>query len=739
MGALRCRRVYARLVATCAALALCLHSCEAALRVVVPTQANARPIEHKLAMFGRPEYGKALIAPIVLAPETNRRACGEFDREQLATAMHRYGVDTHSDHEADGAFLLMVERGQCHFVEKARHAQTAGAVGVVIYDTNKEKQKLPVMADDGTGGDVHIPSVMIHQEDATALMKLMNSTSKTILSLSWDVPHPDGRVEAALWFSSRSSPSLHAFIDRLRVIAQALGDSLLLTPYYDIHEGSTWGCSAGDDNKREQCRDLCVFDGEFCTYDPERDNTIGLDGRDVLEEDMRQLCVQEYALSKKDSSLFWAYVAGFNARCSPEKATKDEFNAACSRTVQEALAIPPRTIDECVQTSGRKLLKAQAEAHHTFHVINFPEFTVNDVPLYGGLECDESISLASCAPLKMICTGFLDGTIPQACHESYWKSGCTPPLERDDCGVCSLRNGTKWNQECVGCDGVPHSGKRQDECGICGGDGTYDVCGRCLPANDKARGQSCMDCKGVPNGYAKRDACGVCDGHGSFDACGLCLDATDPRRQNFVCHTMEDPDAVTSKIELQGLSMKTFHRDVFGSFQRAVAFVVDVKASEVVVKTVDEVAQPESHTPSTVVVFFVACPDDECRERVTTKLQEKTAALTITMKMKNDLEPLAYGTQAAEQIEHVALHSVMSTATTTGNHGISVAQESWIMGIAVACATTLAVGLIVIKLRDDRMRRDFHQLFARYTPLTAMDYEEEQEYGRSGRVSAEAW
>jgi hypothetical protein len=72
---------------------------------------------------------------------------------------------------------------------------------------------------------------------------------------------------------------------------------------------------------------------------------------------------------------------------------------------------------------------------------------------------------------------------------------------------------------CMGCDGVPNSGKVRDACGVCDGDGT-----------------TCMGCDGVPNSGKKIDACGVCGGNNStctgcdgvpnsrkvLDSCGIC-------------------------------------------------------------------------------------------------------------------------------------------------------------------------------------------------------------------------
>eukprot|EP01047_Picozoa_sp_COSAG01_P041031 COSAG01_NODE_3494_length_6009_cov_20.673435_1_plen_1632_part_10 len=86
---------------------------------------------------------------------------------------------------------------------------------------------------------------------------------------------------------------------------------------------------------------------------------------------------------------------------------------------------------------------------------------------------------------------------------------------KDVCGKCGGDG-----KSCLGCDGKPNSGKVKDACGHCGGNGKG--CADCAGVpnggkkNDKCGvcggdGKSCADCAGVPNGKAKKDKCGKCD------------------------------------------------------------------------------------------------------------------------------------------------------------------------------------------------------------------------------------
>jgi hypothetical protein len=82
----------------------------------------------------------------------------------------------------------------------------------------------------------------------------------------------------------------------------------------------------------------------------------------------------------------------------------------------------------------------------------------------------------------------------------------------DQCGACGGAN------SCLGCDGVPNSGVVAGCDGVCGSGKVVDQCGACGGAN------ACLGCDGVPNSGKVVDACGVCGGNGS--TCAGTLDVT---------------------------------------------------------------------------------------------------------------------------------------------------------------------------------------------------------------------
>lgn len=109
-------------------------------------------------------------------PIKNQAGCrpfreDDFDSDHLKEA----SVDGHR-------IIIMVDRGTCHFVLKATNIQKFGGILAIIVDSKIENPKSLVMADDGTGSSVKIPSFLIRHADGKllkdAIHKLARNDSK---------------------------------------------------------------------------------------------------------------------------------------------------------------------------------------------------------------------------------------------------------------------------------------------------------------------------------------------------------------------------------------------------------------------------------------------------------------------------------------------------------------------------------------------------------------------------------
>ncbi|MFQ5856383.1 MAG: S8 family serine peptidase [Anaerolineae bacterium] len=101
--------------------------------------------------------------------------------------------------EAIDEKIALVDRGDCTFVTKVRNAQTAGAVAVIV--VNNVAGPPIGMADDGSGSDITIPTVMISQSDGDLIKGELPGVSVT-LSMNIEISRPE-LTDQISGFSSR--------------------------------------------------------------------------------------------------------------------------------------------------------------------------------------------------------------------------------------------------------------------------------------------------------------------------------------------------------------------------------------------------------------------------------------------------------------------------------------------------------------------------------------------------------
>lgn len=79
--------------------------------------------------------------------------------------------------------IVMVERGNCTFVTKARNVQRIGGLFALIVNNNDENINKMILSDDGTGSDIYIPTVLISKKDGERLKKYMIENKNSPASL----------------------------------------------------------------------------------------------------------------------------------------------------------------------------------------------------------------------------------------------------------------------------------------------------------------------------------------------------------------------------------------------------------------------------------------------------------------------------------------------------------------------------------------------------------------------------
>jgi hypothetical protein len=434
-----------------------------ALKVVLPTPlktlSGSDGIKHSQALFGAPSYGgdKMIAGELFyVTPGDQLTGCDDFHEK----VPDKVPAGTH--------MIFLVDRGSCDFVQKMRTAQKLGAVAVVIADnlcqcsdmenstvwsdtsrtgrTLAQKQRcialtdkahaegrllatdtcergLPYMADDGTGADVRIPSFLIDYLDAQPLKDCMASAagqsgslltgtqficpsgSKVVVSLEWDLPRKNNKVDWQLWSSSDSEG---VFKKSFALTAKKLKDQTSFTPQYFLWDGEKWGCTID-----EICGSQCTEGGLYCNPDPDHNLFYGVSGRDVVEENLREICIWDQAVAANNSGLWWDYVVAFADACHPgPQAVPEKFNKACSEAVQGRIAgLSVAKTNQCSTGSwtGKTNSKLDAELNKRamLKILQLPTAVVNGVLLRGGV--------TPLVILSSICAGFAPDKAPTLC------------------------------------------------------------------------------------------------------------------------------------------------------------------------------------------------------------------------------------------------------------------------------------------------------------------------------------
>jgi hypothetical protein len=230
----------------------------------------------------------------------------------------------------------------CFFALKVWNAQNAGAAAVLVADDVEEALiTMDSPEEDGSSAkyieNITIPSALIEKRFGEALKKAFNAGEMVNVNLDWReaVPHPDDRVEYELWTNSNDEcgvkcDMLMEFVKDFKGAAQILekGGYTQFTPHY-----ITWYCPLAF-TLSKQCKSQCINHGRYCAPDPEQDFSTGYEGKDVVLENLRQLCVFRVANETKKPWVWWDYVTDFQIRC-PMKEKK--YKKDCADAVIKSL------------------------------------------------------------------------------------------------------------------------------------------------------------------------------------------------------------------------------------------------------------------------------------------------------------------------------------------------------------------------------------------------------------------
>ena len=418
------------------------------LQVQIPREL-AKPGEgygHEAANFGVYPYGAFLQQPVFYSKS---KFCSDADPLTVYYPTPSEDSTNNSKQPRDGhyhtPFILMVDRGDCLFTTKVRHAQRAGAAAVLIADdrcvcshdvctggdTRGCEAASPLIMDDGSGGDISIPSFLLYKEDADAMKQVLLRNENVIVSMGFQIPAPDARVEYELW----TSPTDHLNLwSSLRTIALALGDRAKFTPHMSFYDGTQQGCTYDG-----TCATMCTNRGRYCAFDPDNSFEEGVSGADLVAESLRRICIwNRYGQDDGIGKEWFDYMHTFSSTCYKDGSLDRFVNEDCVRKAMKKSGIDPDTIDACMRDSGglqddgpNTLLDQALATQRDSGTVLIPSVWVNRVPVRGSMSFVEIVSA--------ICSGFVEGSQPELCRACQ---ACPHNAEQciRDGGVCDAQN-----------------------------------------------------------------------------------------------------------------------------------------------------------------------------------------------------------------------------------------------------------------------------------------------------------
>jgi hypothetical protein len=377
--------------------------CQASIYVYSPDQlreeltkkSHHATISASLGNFGNPPYGSSILGRVFWPGTAQEDGC-------RALSPINYSSET----DPSNSPILLLKRGGCSFVQKVRHAQDIGAAAVVVYNNKNDNVDSIVMTDDGTAGNLYIPAFLISKQDGELMVKYLDDpeyTSRVSLQLSFEMNHPGTYVEYLIWMTPDHTAIRQFLYDFAPSANKFKEDETIFTPQYVL-----WYClECRRDNFTAPHQD-CFSGGRFCAPDP--DGSGSMSGRDILYEDLRQLCIYEqYKKGMMDK--WWDYVYHLYSTC-----PNAEFSVACSHKAMDKAGIDVPAVDACVEqsfsssnhaTAQNSILAAQRDKFLESGIFYFPIIQINNQTFRGDLEYDE-IRLAICAGFK---------TRPKICYE----------------------------------------------------------------------------------------------------------------------------------------------------------------------------------------------------------------------------------------------------------------------------------------------------------------------------------
>ena len=278
------------------------------------------------------------------------------------------------------------------------------------------------LADDGRGGEISIPAVLISLSDGEKLIEYYSShlhdkSHRIRLEIHFLLEKTDNTVKFDIWFTP-DQEKVYKFLKDFERYQNLLDTTAILDVHY-----ITYPFFSYNPNNNQPIED-CLGCGLYCV----RPGKTMTDGALIALESIKQKCIYKYSYdinkNSKSRQLFWNYMIRFYDNCINGQ---NNYNKICSDNIIKSIGINKDEIDQCVYNSfigtsfekhrvdyhkmlKNKILDEEYEIRKTHFITRVPSLTING-KFYDGSWKAEYVFDALCASLNKkpsIC--FIEGT-----------------------------------------------------------------------------------------------------------------------------------------------------------------------------------------------------------------------------------------------------------------------------------------------------------------------------------------
>ena len=303
--------------------------------------------------------------------------------------------------------ILVVKRGGCEFVEKARRAQLAGAAMLLIVDDKKENISLlvPVALHDGTRSK--IPTLIVEKEGGDSIIEVLsdgdpNVSQSVVVQFKMDIEKSDvAEINFVLGITDKLG---YEFLTSFKDMISAIDEDMIKINYSFFYDKC-------EDCKPETLKDHCLNTlGTECLFTFDK-------GREGVETVLLHTCALTIDSFKKS---YMDFSERYKEECLSGKISEDKlFN--CSLTLIEVFA--PGTsseIRECVKYNrpNASILLPNTLFLKNSKIKEYPLAIINNMSIEGSMSA-ENIFQSLCFSYK---------TPPESCMFLNGKYTYSPKL-----------------------------------------------------------------------------------------------------------------------------------------------------------------------------------------------------------------------------------------------------------------------------------------------------------------------